>query len=299
MAIEAREQRIKELSETLFRRGLAMTKASARQLAESLVDTEQRVQDQFQNRKQAASSYPSIGEMDKLQREELRQKAQSSTPVNIQVNYETPGEHPVTVEQPETDEQSVKDSSEPVVEPYGAEQEDDDSERLPEQEKLPLTENPPDDEGVVGGEEVDPPAAEEPDESSAMDEMERDVQQTEHVTLDEEMAAHGSEQPIPRTEASYQDQEVAETALPATEASTFEEDEPEDEPADSISSPEHSDDETEPDSVDEQSGDDTTDSEHIDKPPADDAPDEPESKGRNDLAEKHGIDINKIFNVNK
>ncbi len=53
------ERRIKELAETLLRRGLAMTKDSARNLAQSMIETEERVQRQFAERKEGATRYGS------------------------------------------------------------------------------------------------------------------------------------------------------------------------------------------------------------------------------------------------
>ncbi len=53
----SREARIRELAENLQRRGLAMTKESARQLAISMVETERKVQRRYQERKEQATSY--------------------------------------------------------------------------------------------------------------------------------------------------------------------------------------------------------------------------------------------------
>ena len=53
----SREQRIRELAENLQRRGLAMTAESARQLATSMVETERKVQQRYQERKESATSY--------------------------------------------------------------------------------------------------------------------------------------------------------------------------------------------------------------------------------------------------
>jgi|GEM_PF-4253966 len=46
-----REERIRTLADNLFKRGLVMTMGSARQMAESMVDTEQRVQKKFEEQK--------------------------------------------------------------------------------------------------------------------------------------------------------------------------------------------------------------------------------------------------------
>jgi|GEM_PF-3188676 len=60
------EQRVRELAEMLLRRGLAMTKESARHLAQSMIETERRVQKTFEERKQGATNYnvarPSSGQ---------------------------------------------------------------------------------------------------------------------------------------------------------------------------------------------------------------------------------------------
>lgn len=50
-----RGERVNQLAESLFRRGLAMTMSSARQLAESMVETENRVQTKYQEHSRAAS----------------------------------------------------------------------------------------------------------------------------------------------------------------------------------------------------------------------------------------------------
>jgi len=52
-----RDARIRELAESLHRRGLAMTKESARQLAESMVATERKVQQHYQERKERTTVY--------------------------------------------------------------------------------------------------------------------------------------------------------------------------------------------------------------------------------------------------
>ncbi|MBR9692339.1 hypothetical protein GOV07_00225 [Candidatus Woesearchaeota archaeon] len=53
----SREQRIRELAESLQRRGLAMTSESARQLAKSMVETERKVQQRYQEKKDEVTAY--------------------------------------------------------------------------------------------------------------------------------------------------------------------------------------------------------------------------------------------------
>lgn len=60
----SKEQRIRELAESLHRRGLAMTKSSALELARSMVETENRVQQRYEERKESATQYPSSRRQD-------------------------------------------------------------------------------------------------------------------------------------------------------------------------------------------------------------------------------------------
>lgn len=115
----SRERRIRELMEKLLRRGLAMTKESARQLAESMLQTEERVQKTFQDRKENATMYNTPSRKDvpvvenakgpgfmsppktlsqlqaeydvkRVNMERMRENAISSKPVAVQTHYDTP-----------------------------------------------------------------------------------------------------------------------------------------------------------------------------------------------------------------
>ncbi len=116
---ESRETRVRLLAENLFRRGLVMTMASARQMAESMVDTERKVQQRFEEQRGGATHYPPSGvsgqreiplaskgflhQVEGQPRSEyadlsalkenaqrLRERAANPRPVEIQTHYETP-----------------------------------------------------------------------------------------------------------------------------------------------------------------------------------------------------------------
>jgi hypothetical protein len=135
----SRDQKVRELAEKLQRRGLAMTKESARQLAESMVQTEERVQKTFQERKENASMYnepkreqpvvesakgPGFMQTKTLSQlqdehtakrakaEEMRQNALENKPINIQNHFDTPENDKEWVHlSPEKEAMTEEDSS--------------------------------------------------------------------------------------------------------------------------------------------------------------------------------------------